>query len=283
MATPAVAALLTLGKIPSFGTALLGLFTAFAGYTAVYALNDVVDYRADKEKFDRCGLACAAGDMDAVFVRHPLAQGLLSLREGILWTVSWGTAALFGAYLLNPVCALVFILGCMAEAIYCLMLRVSWKRTLLSGTVKTAGGVAAIFAVRPDPPPFFVLILFLWLFAWEIGGQNVPNDWSDVDEDRDLEAETIPVKFGAERAARIISATLGVSVFLSLVLGYVSPAPRFYPAYPVGALLAGIFLLLLPARRLYLERGTQRAAALFNLAGYYPVAMLATALVGIWG
>jgi hypothetical protein len=31
-------------------TTLLGLITVFAGYTAVYALNDLVDYRTDREK-----------------------------------------------------------------------------------------------------------------------------------------------------------------------------------------------------------------------------------------
>ena len=50
MATPALAALLWLGGFPSAGVIALGLLTAFAGYTAVYALNDLVDYRVDKEE-----------------------------------------------------------------------------------------------------------------------------------------------------------------------------------------------------------------------------------------
>jgi 4-hydroxybenzoate polyprenyltransferase len=50
MATPALGALLWLGRFPSFDVILIGLITTFAGYTAVYALNDVIDYRVDKEK-----------------------------------------------------------------------------------------------------------------------------------------------------------------------------------------------------------------------------------------
>ena len=50
MTTPAFAALLWLGAFPPFSVTVLGLITAFAGYTAVYALNDVIDYRADREK-----------------------------------------------------------------------------------------------------------------------------------------------------------------------------------------------------------------------------------------
>ncbi|HSQ85183.1 MAG TPA: hypothetical protein VLM43_10715, partial [Desulfobacterales bacterium] len=55
MATPALGALLWLGRFPSFEVILIGLITTFAGYTAVYALNDVIDYRVDKEKLKLCG------------------------------------------------------------------------------------------------------------------------------------------------------------------------------------------------------------------------------------
>ena len=56
MATPGLAAMLWLGKVPSLPVLLLGILTAFAGYTAVYALNDVVDYRVDREKIRETGL-----------------------------------------------------------------------------------------------------------------------------------------------------------------------------------------------------------------------------------
>ncbi|HAY38007.1 MAG TPA: hypothetical protein DCY53_00910, partial [Desulfobacteraceae bacterium] len=55
MATPALGALLWLGRFPSLEVILIGLITTFAGYTAVYALNDVIDYRVDKEKLKLCG------------------------------------------------------------------------------------------------------------------------------------------------------------------------------------------------------------------------------------
>jgi 4-hydroxybenzoate polyprenyltransferase len=50
MCTAALASLLWLGYFPSFKIIGLGLITVFAGYTAVYALNDVVGYRSDKKK-----------------------------------------------------------------------------------------------------------------------------------------------------------------------------------------------------------------------------------------
>jgi len=278
MATPALGALLWLGGLPPLPVILVGFLTAFAGYTAVYALNDVVDYRVDKEKVQRCGLPEAGNDLDALCARHPLAQGLLSLRDGILWTVAWGMIALLGAYALNPVCALIFVLGCVAEAVYCLMLKVSYLRTAVSGAVKTAGGMAAVFAVTPDPSGPFLLFMFLWLFLWEIGGQNVPNDWADLQEDRDLQAETIPVRFGAELSALIILSSLAAAVLLSLGLYWATPA-GLSSFYLLGALLTGIFFLIIPAYRLYTARTPRHASALFNRASCYPVTMLVVILL----
>jgi 4-hydroxybenzoate polyprenyltransferase len=274
MATPALAALLWLGTVPPLYVIVIGALTAFAGYTAVYALNDVVDYRTDREKIRECGLRCSEGDLDSVYARHPMAQGLLSLREGVVWMVAWGAVALGGAYLLNPACALIFVFGCLAEAIYCLMLRVSWLRVLVSGTVKTMGGVAAIFAVVPDPPVSFLAAFFLWLFFWEIGGQNVPNDWTDMDEDRRLQAKTLPVKFGDHGSARIILAALSISILMSIALFWLTPA-KLGAIYFAGAVPAAIILLLAPALRLYTNRKSELAAALFNRASYYPLTMLA--------
>jgi 4-hydroxybenzoate polyprenyltransferase len=45
MSTPALGALLWLGAFPPLDIIILGIFTVIAGYTAVYAWNDVIDYR----------------------------------------------------------------------------------------------------------------------------------------------------------------------------------------------------------------------------------------------
>ena len=278
MATPALAALLWLGTIPPPRIVLQGIVTAFAGYTAVYALNDLVDYRVDREKFRTCGLPCSDHDLDAVYVRHPLAQGLLTLKEATLWALGWAGVALIGALLLNPVCALVFLSGCLAEALYCLLLKVSYLRILVSGMVKTAGGMAAVFAVEPNPSPAFLLVLFLWLLSWEVGGQNVPNDLADLDQDRDLLARTVPVHFGAENAYRIVSYSLACAIAFSLLLFWATPA-TFNFLYVPGAFFSGYFLLIIPAARLAKLHGVEQASALFNRASCYPLTMLIVVLI----
>ena len=82
LAAPALAALLWLGHFPPLGVIALGLLTVFAGYTAVYALNDVVDYRVDQEKLRLERAAKEDHYLDAVFMRHPLAAGRVSFRGG---------------------------------------------------------------------------------------------------------------------------------------------------------------------------------------------------------
>jgi 4-hydroxybenzoate polyprenyltransferase len=280
LATPALAALLWYGGLPPLRVTALGLATVFAGYTAVYALNDLVDYRVDQEKLKLTGGRSKANYLDALFMRHPLAQGQVSFSAGLLWALAWGAMALMGAYYLNPVCAYIFLAGCLLEAIYCLMLRVSHLRTLVSGLVKTLGGVAAVFAVDPHPSPGFLLLLFLWVFGWEVGGQNVPADWHDVEEDQRLRAQTIPVRFGPEGANAIILAALTLSVVLSAVLVQVSPL-KFTPAMACLSVAVGGYFLLLPALRLYRTKNRDHAAALFNRASYYPAAMLSLVLINL--
>lgn len=283
LAAPALAALLWLGHFPPLSVTALGLLTVFAGYTAVYALNDVVDYRVDEVKLRLEGGPKTGHYLDAVFVRHPLAAGLVSFREGLLWTGAWALVALLGAYRLNPVCALIFLLGCGLETTYCLLLKVSHLRLLVAGVVKSLGAVAAVFAVDPAPSPVFLALLFFWLFFWELGGQNIPADWHDLEQDRGLEAKTIPVVFGLKQAGALVILSLaGCLVFSVAVLRLAPIRFSFFQQFLI--LAAGLYLLLLPAWRLSRSPTRSRAAALFNRASYYPLAVLAVVLLSflIW-
>ena len=55
VATPVLAALVWLGNFPPPFTMIVGFITALAGYTAVYAFNDLVDYEVDKERLGKGG------------------------------------------------------------------------------------------------------------------------------------------------------------------------------------------------------------------------------------
>ncbi len=278
MATPCFAALLWLGEFPSLKIILIGLITVFAGYTAVYALNDLVDYRIDQEKITN-GKYCNPDDyLDAMMVRHPLAQGCLSFRQGLAWALSWSTVAVMGAYLLNPVCVLIFLAGCCLETFYCIMWRITPLRAVISGAVKTSGPIAGIFAVDPTPSPVFVMVLFLALFFWEIGGQNIPADWTDLESDRRLKAQTIPVRFGTQRSAEYLLLCLIFALVLMAISFQLSKS-GFEPIAAAISMLLGMYLLLIPAIRLYQTKSRSDAMVLFNKSSYYPVALLTTVLI----
>ena len=68
-------------------TILLSLVTAFAAYTAIYTLNDLVGVTGDKEKF--IGGINPGYSVEASEMRYPLAQNLLSYRSGWLWFAVW--------------------------------------------------------------------------------------------------------------------------------------------------------------------------------------------------
>jgi 4-hydroxybenzoate polyprenyltransferase len=278
MCTPAFGALLWLGQFPPLQTIVIGIITTFAGYTAVYALNDVIDYKADREKAAMGGFSNTGNDLDSIIVRHPMAQGLLSFKEGLFWALSWALLALIGAYILNPVCVLIFLCGCALETLYCILWRVSPFRTIVSGAVKTSGALAAVFAVDPHPAGMYIIYLFFLLFFWEIGGQNIPNDGFDVEEDKRFNARTIPVVYGIQTANVIIVAAVILTLIMGIAIFYLSWTIDSF-SFIFMSVAVGVYLLLLPALKLYQSCKQSHAMALFNKASYYPAALLVIVLI----
>ena len=271
-AMPGFVALLWLGHLPSARILLLALLTAMAGYTAIYALNDLVGVKADREKF--AGGINQGYSLEAAEMRHPLAQGLLSMSGGVSWFVFWYALTLVGAYLLNPALVWIVIAAAVAEAVYCLLLKVTFWRMLVSGLVKSAGPIAAVFVVARAPSVKLLLLLLAWLMCWEIGGQNIPADWNDVEEDRRVGAKTIPLVLGPRVAGALVVASLTLTVILSLFLPRMSPLALGVP-YVAASAAAGFFLLLLPGFRLLRSHDNREAARLFDRASHYPLALLA--------
>ncbi len=273
IATPAFAALLWLDHFPSLKVILIGTVTAFAGYTAVYALNDLIDFRVDREKIQQAASGEPGDYLDAPSIRHPIAQGALSFQKGLLWVLAWAALAVIGASLLNPVCVLIFAMASALEVLYCLLLRVTHLRSIVSGVVKTSGGIAAVFAVEPHPSLSFLTLLFLWLFFWEIGGQNVPNDWTEVEVDRRIGAKTLPVRFGPGGTSLLIFVSLLMTVVMGVFLFRLGLG-RFELLFALASLVVGIYLLIVPAYRFCKTKEPRHALVLFNRASFYPLALL---------
>ncbi len=277
MATPLLAAFVWLGGLPKGWMIPVGLVTTFAAYTVGYAVNDLVDRLVDLQRFRR-GWREANGYIDAVMPRHPLASGRLSRNQAIVWTAIWGAIAGTGCYVLGRPVFVLFIAAILLEVIYCLMWKLTPLRVIVSGIVKTVGPVAAVFAVDPRPalPP--LLLLFAWLFFWEIGGQNIPSDWTDIEEDEDLGAQTIPVLVGTVWSARLALGALSFAVLLNMA--FLAAIGRHGAVLLAGLSLGiGAYLLIEPAVLLVMKRSREAVFRLFNRASYYPVALLAAAIL----
>lgn len=273
VALPGFAALLWLGDLPAWPVLLLSVFTAVAGYTAIYALNDLVGIEADREKF-ASGQINPGYAVEASALRHPLAQQLLSLRSGLAWFAGWYALTVVGAYLINPPIVLVVLLAAILEVAYCALLKVTYWRTLVSGLVKSCGPVAAVFVVQPAPSLPLLGLMVAWIMLWEIGGQNIPADWNDIEEDRRIGARTIPLVIGLRGAGWLVVISLAMTVIVGWFLPSMSPL-ELGLAYPILGALAGLLLLVWPGIRL-LRTGTSRQAAqLFNRASHYPLVQLA--------
>lgn len=271
IANPGFCALLWLGAFPHWQITLLSLFTAFAAYTATYALNDLVGIVGDRERF--VGGINPGYSVEASEMRYPLAQNVLSFKSGLLWFAGWFVAAIVGSYLLNPTIVIILFAATILEIVYCLLFKVTYWRTLISGLVKSSGPVAAVYVVNPNPEPYFLLLTLAWVFCWEIGGQNIPADWNDTVEDERVNAKTIPLQLGTQKAGLIVFIALGLTVIISLFLPAISPLELGWP-YLLASGLAGFLLLLRPAFQLYRFQEGRLAAKLFDNASYYPLVQL---------
>jgi 4-hydroxybenzoate polyprenyltransferase len=176
------------------------------------------------------------------------------------------------------VCFYIFLAGGLLEAVYCLLWRVTPLRALINGIVKSMGAVAAVYAVNPQPSVIFIAVLFGWIFFWEIGGQNIPNDWTDIEADRRFKARTIPVQLGLARAGLLALGCLVAAFFFTFLLAWVSPL-TFGVLHLLVLAGLGVWLLLLPALRLVEANDRPLAMDLFNKASHFPLSVFGVVLV----
>lgn len=276
IAHPALGAILVFGGAPRPFTIVIGLLAAFSGYTAVFALNDLLDHKVDCEKLGGYAGKRECFDLDSVGLRHPIAQGGIGFRAALGWVLFWGVLALGFAFLLNPICSLLMAAAAGLEVGYCRLLRVTHWKTVLSGLMVAVGGMAGVFAVTGTPPAAMVALFALWAFTWEMGCRNIPNDWSDLEEDTALRIRTMPVRFGRLVTSRVSFIFACVTIAASLVFPFAIPM-RFAPVFQAGALAAGIILLIIPGVRWLRDQQTKSAMLFFNRACFYPLAVFAVA------
>ena len=278
IAQPALGAVIAIGMIPDWKTVIIGFFAAWAGNNAAFAINDLMDVELDRRRFDH--LRKFEGfDIDTALVRHPLAQGYLSYISGVLWILASSVIAIIGAYLLNTWCVLLFAIALCLEISYCKLSQITAFKFLITGVMVAVGAMAGWVAVAEKIAILPALVFFIWIAAWEIGGRNIVNDWSDVEEDIHLGVKTVPVVYGHKVSGRLILLFNIVTFICSLTFAYFV---HLNWIYLIGALIEGWYALLSPTIQLLKQPTPKMAMVLFNRASLYPLVMLTVVVVSIY-
>jgi 4-hydroxybenzoate polyprenyltransferase len=109
-----------------------------------------------------------------------------------------------------------------------------------------------------------------------MGCRNIPNDWSDIDEDTALKIRTMPVRFGRLATSRVSFVFACVTIAASLLFPLAIPV-HYGLIFQAGALASGIVLLTIPGVRWLRDQQTRSAMLFFNRACFYPLAVFVVA------
>jgi len=278
IAQPAISALIATRGLPSLKVLMLAFPAAVSGFFAVFALNDLLDIDIDKKRF-RSLRSIKGWDIDTFIVRHPLAQGIITYNEQLSWILFHLTVASVLAYMLNPLCLLMFAISIALEITYCKMKKFSELKFLPTGMMVAFGALAGWYAVTENTEVSIVLSLFFLFFAWEIGGRNIVNDFSDIEEDKQLGIKTVPAIHGLELAAKLTLLFALLTVLANIILALTANLGLFYL---IISTVMGTLLMLIPG--IYLIRKPDPAEALryFNKGSLYPFAILAVLLLSLY-
>lgn len=274
IAQPGLGALLAQGGFPSARILGLGFVAAGAGMLSVYASNDLLDLKVDREavRLPRAPKVAAAYDVDVLRVRHPVAVGVLSYRLALAWVLGTALVALVAAFLIRPGCALIFAACAALETVYCALKKRSWLKTVPAGVMVGLGGLAGWYAVADFN--LYALFFFLLLVFWEIFGRNLTNDLADLSHDLPLGIATLAATHGPRWAAR--GSALGTIAILGIA------------ASQQGGLILRVVLvalaawtMTLPALALLRSPTEARAQKMFNRASLFPPLAFAAVVVVI--
>ncbi len=266
----ALGAFLALGRFPQWDVIIIGSIACITGSYSLVAFNDLLDVPIDKKRFEGKLRELDGFDIGSAFERHPLAQGTIGLGLALSWILVMAIISMLGIYYINPV--LIWILPIIATFVtgYSLLSRRSSLKTISVAIAVTLGGVAGWLAVSSVYSVLFWLFV-AWTFLWEIGGRNIPNDFNDVEEDKEIGIKTFPATLGCKAAAMIIIVFLILTIIVSLPMIWISTESL---VWAIVALLFGIYFLLVPGWNLVRKAVPEQSMKLFNRSCLYPLAML---------
>lgn len=272
-----LASIFALGTLPDVRTIAIGILACLTGTAALISLNDLLDVDLDRRRMVRLNQDQNL-DLGSTFIHHPVAIGVISLWQGIAWSVSLSLVSLYLIGLLRSGLWPIFAVIAVCVVLYSKLSQLTFLKFLAVATAVTLGALAGWFAVGGKFSGLFILFA-VWTFIWEIGGRNIPNDFNDIDEDAPLGTKTIPVVFGERRAAQVVFVALSLTFVASILLVLFSD---FSWVFKAAVPLLGIFLLLIPGFRLLKDPRPQVSVKLYNRSALYPLVMLLILMISLY-
>lgn len=278
LAHAGLAAILATGSIPEPRIIFFGSLACVFGTGALIGLNDLLDIDLDRRRYvgaagaePERGPADARGfDIGSLFIHHPVARGVISVQAGVAWVALLSVLSLAFIYQLKPTLWPIFFAIAVFVVLYSVLGMLTYWKFMAVASAVTLGAVAGWLTVSSTTGAAFWLFA-AWTFLWEIGGRNVPNDFNDIDEDKELGVKTIPVILGPVAASRIVIAALVGSYLLGFPLFVLAKTP---PAFIAGAGVMGVYLLLAPAFALLKRPHPEISQRLYNRSAVYPLVLL---------
>ncbi len=284
LAHAGLAAILATKAIPDINTIIIGSFACVFGTGALIGLNDLLDIDLDRRRYVELEPEPEANkgpgglDIGALFIHHPVARGVISLRLGIAWVATLSVASLFFIYQLKPALWPIFFAIGVFVVLYSLLGSLSYWKFMAVATAVTLGALAGWLTVT-DETSLALWFFVAWTFLWEIGGRNVPNDFNDIDEDKALGVKTIPVVLGPKVASRVVLVALMLSYALSFPLFMLTQMSAFFI---VAAAAVGLYLLLIPAWGLWRDPRPEISQRLYNRSAVYPLVLLVLLMANVY-
>lgn len=261
-------AVLALQKLPPLRITLIGAIAVLSASYALTATNDMLDVKIDKKRFEN--LRHFKGfDVGSLFIRHPLAQGVISYKIGISWIASLSVISMVFTFFLKPWLIGLFLIMVVLVSLYSFLNTITTWKIFIIAVFVALGAVAGWLAVANPKPLLYIFAL--WMFCWEMGGRNIPNDFADVDEDKNLGLKTIPTVFGAKVASIVAFVFLILTCLMAIAIAVFSKLGLFFL---VSSMILGAILLLWPGYKLLKDPKPEISLQLFNFSTLYPLFMI---------
>jgi 4-hydroxybenzoate polyprenyltransferase len=221
----ALAFLLTAsGGHPSAWTVLWILVAFVAARNAGHAFNRLADREYDRQNPRTRGRA--------------LVTGYYSPAFAILIVVVSSVALLAAAYLLNPLALLLAPFALLAVFGYSYTKRFTALTTVFLGVVEGIPPAAIYIAVRGELP-IVALAAVAALICWGTAFETI-HSLGDIEADRVAHLDSIPVRLGARRSARLVPVLHLLALVLFALFGILANlgAPFFVALVAMALLVA---------------------------------------------